>query len=844
MSNAAQELVASFTANHDLARRLASAGLPVFPCRAADAGKAKAKSPLTSNGFKAASTDAEQIDRWWQAKPEAVVGMPTGAVSGISVLDGDIDRLTGEAVGESQLESLGLLTPSEVKVRTQSMGIQLLFAHVDGAKTSSHQVASHVDTRGDGGYIIAPGSVMASGARYTYEGRSLAEALSAGDLPSYPVEAVNAAIAAAKARKAGTQSSSLQVASSQGWSLDAGHTAPTDEETLEATRLLLSEAPNTLGREDWVKLAMSLRVAFGGALQGDFLSFSLRYSGGSPCSLQDAQVLWNSAGSPSEVSSIAPALGLLKEALGPSRTKKIWGEIMAQRDATMPLRNSHAKVATSPPLAAEGPQPLLRELPESETYPVSALGPLQSAVEAAHDITQAPIAIAAQSALSVASLAVQAFADVETMHGLAPISLYCLTVAQSGERKSATDKVLMAGLKDFEREQAAEYRDDLNAWKGAQALWKADHDKIMGEFKKKSGNRVAAQADLDALGEEPPAPLSPNLTSTEPTLEGLHKLYASGQPALGVFSDEGGQFLGGHAMSSDNRLKTVAGLSALWGGDPINRTRAGDGASTLYSRRLAAHLMVQPIVARPLLSDPVASGQGFLARFLITEPPSAIGHRLKRGHSEFSSLAELAFAQRLKSILCTPKPTADDNPQELMPRQLPLSSAAKELLWRYYQQVEKAQASGGEFAGITAFASKSPEQAARIAGALTLWDDLSANEVTPETMAHALTLAGYYLSEAKRLAEAAEVSTEIDQAEQLRLWLLHDWPAIARSMKRSPDTILLGDVSQRGPNSLRVTKTAKSYLAILETHGWVRRLPEGAEVDGIGRRLAYQIVRA
>ena len=59
------------------------------------------------------------------------------------------------------------------------------------------------------------------------------------------------------------------------------------------------------------------------------------------------------------------------------------------------------------PFKAEGPQPLLREIPPGEAFPLAALGPLRAAVEAVHDITQAPVGIAAQSALSVASLAVR-----------------------------------------------------------------------------------------------------------------------------------------------------------------------------------------------------------------------------------------------------------------------------------------------------------------------------------------------------------------------------------------------------------------------------------------------------
>lgn len=496
------------------------------------------------------------------------------------------------------------------------------------------------------------------------------------------------------------------------------------------------------------------------------------------------------------------------------------------------------------PFMTEGPQPLLREIPQGEPYPVQALGPLKDAVEAAQDISQAPIAIAAQSALSVASLAVQGFSDVETLGGYAPLSLYCLTVARSGERKSATDKLLMAGLRTFERDQAGEYRDDLQAWKNAHAIWKVNYDQVMGGLKKKGANRDALKADLEALGAEPPAPLSPNLTATEPTLEGLHKLFAAGQPSLGIFSDEGGQFLGGHGMSADNRLKTVAGLSALWGGDAINWTRAGDGAITMRGRRLAAHLMVQPIAARPLLADPVAVGQGFLARFLITEPASNIGYRQDIGHAIASDTVLSAMAAHLQNILRTPKPTAEgSNGQELEPRQLPLSHGARGALEAYYGTVEAAQRPGGELEAITGFASKSPEQAARIAGVLTVWADLNAPEVTAETMAGAITRAQHYLGEAKRLVEAAEVSEETAKAEKLRMWLLNDWPPIAEAQGRNPENIVPRDVVQFGPGSLRITETAKKYLKTLAAHGWVVALPTGTEVDGMSRDLAYRLVR-
>jgi hypothetical protein len=89
--------------------------------------------------------------------------------------------------------------------------------------------------------------------------------------------------------------------------------------------------------------------------------------------------------------------------------------------------------------------------------------------------------------------------------------------------------------------------------------------------------------------------------------------------------------------------------------------------------------MAQPVAAQPLMADPQASGQGFLARFLITDPPSAIGGRLRRGHDPASDTALADFTARMTAILETPLPTRD-NPQELVPVRLPMSPPAKELL--------------------------------------------------------------------------------------------------------------------------------------------------------------------
>ncbi|WP_312531160.1 YfjI family protein [Paracoccus sp. (in: a-proteobacteria)] len=488
------------------------------------------------------------------------------------------------------------------------------------------------------------------------------------------------------------------------------------------------------------------------------------------------------------------------------------------------------------PFKTEGPQPLMREIPQGEPYPVHALGPLRAVVEAVEDISQAPAAIAAQSALSIAALAVQGFADVEILGGgSAPCSLFCLTIAESGERKSSCDRLLMNGIREHEAREAADYRDAFAEYEVAAEIWRGKRKRLMEAAAGIDPMKAAkAEADLKAIGAGPAEPLKPNLTFQEPTIEGLFKFYQAGRPSVGLFTDEGGSFIGGHGMNADNRLKTIAGYSSLWNGDKLTRMRAGDGTSDYPGRRLSMHVMVQPIIAHPFLADPLASGQGFLARFLITEPPSAIGTRLRRGHDSGSDLNLGAFTQRLGEILARPMP-AGSTEREVAPVRLPLSTGAKELLWQFYERVERAQALGGQMEHVRSYASKAAEQAARIAGVLTLWTDLDAPEVGPVAMTWGIDLAGFYLGEARRLAEAGAVSEETARAELLRRWLVDSW---------SFEEVTPREVTQYGPNSLRESKVAKATIGVLVKHGWLVPLPGGELIRGANRKEAYRIARA
>jgi len=496
--------------------------------------------------------------------------------------------------------------------------------------------------------------------------------------------------------------------------------------------------------------------------------------------------------------------------------------------------NVKAAFAKAEEHRAETPTPLVREIPDPAPMPHDALGPLQGAAEAIHEKTKAPIEIAAQSVLAATCLAAQAHRNVETLAGERPTSLFLITVAASGERKSTCDALAMKPVADFERELAADYRDQRNRFEDEAALFDASKAQII-----KGGKTDAdgARADLSALGPAPQQPLSPMLTATEPTFEGLTKTLEHGRPSIGIFSDEAGQFLGGYAMNSDNRLKTMAGLSKFWDGAPINRTRAGDGAATYYGRRLAAHLMVQPGVADTLLADPVARDQGFLSRCLIARPASTIGQRLigeKVAMSQLSQRGLSEFHTRISDLLRLPMPLVEGTRNELAPPCLTLSGEAERLLIRFADTVEREQRAGGRLEHITGFASKAAEHAVRLAGVLTVYTNPKALEISPEYMKNGIALADWYISEAVRLRDAASLSSDTTQAETLRVWLVSKWAEPYVSVRA---------IVNRGPNSLRESKLVRKIIAPLEVNGWLIRIPDGAEVLGEKSREAWRVVR-
>ena len=126
------------------ALELAGAGCPCFPCN-------DQKKPTCQHGFKDATRDPTALRQLWANHPGVLVGIPTGTASGLAVLDLDFPRHP-EAVewADRHLSSLS----DTFIVQTRSGGQHWYYRHHDDLKCSASKIATGVDVRAEGGYVV------------------------------------------------------------------------------------------------------------------------------------------------------------------------------------------------------------------------------------------------------------------------------------------------------------------------------------------------------------------------------------------------------------------------------------------------------------------------------------------------------------------------------------------------------------------------------------------------------------------------------------------------------------------------------------------------------------------
>jgi hypothetical protein len=349
-------------------------------------------------------------------------------------------------------------------------------------------------------------------------------------------------------------------------------------------------------------------------------------------------------------------------------------------------------------------------------------------------------------------------------------------------------------------------------------LWEAQKKAIDKQYKDPGAAGSAAhRKELETLGPEPEEPLIALLMASDFTFEGLVQCLNFGQPLYGIIGAEGGQFIGGHGMTEEAKLRTITGLSCAWDGEPIKRVRAKETV-ILYGRRVGMHLMVQPEVAATAFGDELLTKQGFMSRILACTPDSLIGKRMHKAPPPEAQQVLQQYKARMLDIMEARYPLVPDTRNELAPREVPFSAEATTLFWQFADEVEQQMAPGGDYDSVRPFAAKLPEHAARLGATIAASRDRNFTELSSEDFLRGMQIAVYYAAEAKRISGAAAASSELlpaqklPPAQKLLDWLQHEW---------TKDTVSARDIYTYGPRSIRDRQSATDLAGILVKHGWL-----------------------
>jgi putative DNA primase/helicase len=449
-------------------------------------------------------------------------------------------------------------------------------------------------------------------------------------------------------------------------------------------------------------------------------------------------------------------------------------------DATAPARDEPQPDKKNA-LAGDGdgwtqPQPLTAKV-EPEPYPLDALpDTIRAAVKEVADFVKAPLPMVASSALAALSLAIQAQADAkraEKLHG--PVGLFLLTIADSGERKSTCDGFFTRAIRDYEEAQAEAAKPILKDHKAAIEAWEAKRGGVKENIRQlaKAGKPTcsAEQTLRDLEHDKPEPPRIPRLLYADATPEALAYGLAKQWPSGGVVSAEAGIVFGSHGMGKDSVMRNLGLLNQLWDGTSLTIDRRSTESFTVRGARLTVALQVQEPTLREFFtrSGALARGTGFLARFLVAWPESTQGLRpFTEAPANWPHLA--AFHRRIADILEQPVPIDDDG--ALIPPMLSMTTEAKAAWVEYHDAIERELSSGGELYDVRDVASKSADNAARLATLFQLFEHGMAGAVGLPAFEGASRIAAWHLNEARRFFGELALPAELLDAARLDDWLI------------------------------------------------------------------------
>lgn len=379
-------------------------------------------------------------------------------------------------------------------------------------------------------------------------------------------------------------------------------------------------------------------------------------------------------------------------------------------------------------------------------YPILALySAIRDAILEVQRNLQAPDALIAGSFLTAMSIACQGDADVVLPTGqVRPLSLDVLVIADSGERKTATDSIVCAPIYAHDEEMAEKHNTALLTYKADRRLWEAQDAAIQRKIAKALNRGEDIEHLRDELikhGEhELSKPVRARIVHQNITERPLMEAMQGNGKSIAILSDEGELVLKGGAMS---KLGT---LNKAWDGAKTLTLDRADDSIEVFNPRLTISMMVQEKVFKAFMDKrgEIARASGHLARYLVAWPASTQGFRfmslkdpvwehLPRFHDRVAKLLKAAHKRQ----------TSGDHSR----KKLSFSPEAKELWVRTQNDIEPRLHQSGDLASVRDFASKSMEITGRVAAILHHFSGQEGDLISMETLERALDVVGWHFDE-------------------------------------------------------------------------------------------------
>ncbi|WP_158400456.1 YfjI family protein [Comamonas sp. B-9] len=426
-----------------------------------------------------------------------------------------------------------------------------------------------------------------------------------------------------------------------------------------------------------------------------------------------------------------------------------------------PLKSPHWSTRMGPSGFKLNQRPTL----EKQVLPLE-LSLLDDIVKEIVDATSAPPELTEATLLGAMSIACQHLIDVDCPGGgRGPTSLFLLSSADSGERKSTIENFIFKPIFDIDHRNRLKAEKDNQLFDRDMMVWKAKVNQVRKELD-------AALRDSSPLGEiedrladvlrsKPTRTVAPRFIYRDESIRNLQIGMATSWPSAALVASES------TGLFSSRNAESLPSLSAIWDGRPIDVGRAKMPPIYVPSPRLTISLMLQPLMIRGYLGKQtgIARISGLLARFWVVEPLSTQGsrqiHPSQMGDPKNTEATKRLHQRLLQYLEASTQRKSD---QRTVVR---FSPQAQQIWLELYNAVESELGAGGSLVDVKDCASKIANIMSRIA-ALIHYSLGRPGDIDVKTALYARTLSIKSLNNFKQLF-GIRSHEEITQANAMRL---------------------------------------------------------------------------